>query len=198
MKADDNTPSAIADYFSGIPSDSSGAVGCVLPDLGHFYRTSRARLFHRAFALVRDRAAAEDLIQEAFVRLVSEIRRGGPIRSAWKWTNTVLRNMALNHIEHAQVVSSVTVEGVTLEDLPSAHRSLSVERALILDERRAALAAVLGLLTSLEKDCLMMFADGCSYQRIASEKQLSYGVAVAVVRRSLRKVRKNLVALGHD
>jgi RNA polymerase sigma factor (sigma-70 family) len=184
--------------LSEVQPDPCGTAEYLLPDLARFYRTSRTALFHRAFALVQDRAAAEDLIQEAFLRLVSEIRRGGQIRSVLKWTSTVLRNIALNHIEHAQVVSSVTVDGVAIEDLAALYRGPSVEQSLISEQRRAALETVLALLSSVERDCLLMFAEGCSYQRIADEKQIPYGVAAATVHRSLRRIRKELTARGHE
>jgi DNA-directed RNA polymerase specialized sigma24 family protein len=47
---------------------------------------------------VGDREVAEDLTQDAFLRLFVEIKCGSPIRSAWQWTHRVLRNQLLSQI----------------------------------------------------------------------------------------------------
>jgi RNA polymerase sigma factor (sigma-70 family) len=198
MNANSDHRSAVAEYFSEIEPDACGTAEYLLPDLVRFYRTSRTALFYRAVALVQDKAEAEDLIQEAFLRLLSEIRRGGSIRSLLNWTKTVLRNIALNHIEHARVASNVVVDGLPMDDLAAPDRIPSAEQSLISRERHVALGSALALLSSVERDCVLMFAEGCSYRRIADEKRIAYGVAVATVRRSLRKIRRELAARGHE
>jgi DNA-directed RNA polymerase specialized sigma24 family protein len=63
----------------------------------YFYRSRKPRIFYYALSLVGDRAAAEDLTHDAFLRLFTEIKCGSPVRSALKWTHRVLRNLALNY-----------------------------------------------------------------------------------------------------
>jgi RNA polymerase sigma factor (sigma-70 family) len=163
-------------------------------NLAEFYNSRRNSLFGQAFALVRDRALAEDLTQETFTRLVTEVRAGAKIQSAVRWTSTVLRNLALNHLEHGKVVSrfvepdSQTQVEIARDEAPSA------EDSYLEGETRARLRASLSVLTGLERECVLMFAEGNSYKEIAVEKSLSYGVAVDVVRRSLRKLRKGIPA----
>jgi hypothetical protein len=54
----------------------------VLEDVAEFYTSRRRSLLGQAFAMVRNRALAEDLTQEAFARLVVEVKRGSTIQSA--------------------------------------------------------------------------------------------------------------------
>jgi RNA polymerase sigma factor (sigma-70 family) len=197
MGSDSDHQSAMAAYLARVQPDACAAE-FPTPDVARFYSISRTSLFRRAFALVQDHSAAEDLLQEAFLRLVWEVRQGGPIRSALKWTHKVLRNIALNHIDHRHVVSNVILEGVDLESLGTTHQSPSAEQSLISHERRAALETALAALSSRERKCLLLFAEGSSYQQIARKQQISYGTAVAIIRRGLRRIRKDMATNGHE
>jgi RNA polymerase sigma-70 factor (ECF subfamily) len=166
----------------------------VLDDVAQFYTTRRRNLLAQAFAIVRNHALAEDLTQEAFARLVSEIKSGNTIRSAVKWTSTVLRNLALNHMAHSKVVSRIMEPDSQyyLDTIPEG--AISTEEAYLAEESKIGLKNVLLRLTPLERECTLMFAEGHSYNEIAFKKALTYGVAVDMVRRSLRKLRKQLPA----
>src|ERR1700733_12360453 len=163
-----------------------------LEDVAQFYTTRRRNLLGQAFAMVRNHALAEDLTQEAFARLVAEVKSGNGIRSVVKWTSTVLRNLALNHLEHSKVVSRVIEPDSQsyIDSVPGGARS--AEETYLAEESRARLKDVLSQLAPLERECILMFAEGSSYNEIALKKKLTYGVAVDVVRRSLRKLRKKL------
>lgn len=166
-------------------------------DFVSFYQTGKPRVFYHALALVGDRAVAEDLTQDAFLRLLAEIKCGNPIQSALKWTNRVLRNLALNYIAHAHVVSRTIQADVEVVQDILPHRGPSIEQELIAQERRDVLGQMLERLAPLERECLLMFAEGYSYQQIADRQQMSYGVTVATIRRALRRVRKMLATRGH-
>jgi RNA polymerase sigma-70 factor (ECF subfamily) len=198
MGLDSDHRRAVAKYFANPQLDALAAAEGLAPDLTVCYRAWRTALFHRAFALVQDHATAEDLMQEAFLRLVTEIKRGGLIRSALHWTSKVLRNIALNHLEHKRVVYDLTLDGVDLEALEVPHRTPNAEQSLISREREAALGAALARLNSKERDCLSLFAEGHSYQGIAKELQIPFGTAAALVRKGLRRIRKEMEANGHE
>jgi RNA polymerase sigma factor (sigma-70 family) len=166
----------------------------VLEDVEEFYTSRRHSLFGQALAMVRNRALAEDLTQEAFAKLIVEVKSVGRIQSAVRWTSTVLRNLALNHIEHRKVSlrivepDSQSQIDVAPDDTPSA------EQVYIAKESRLRMHHVLSSLGPLERECVLMFAEGHSYKEIALQKDLTYRVAVDVVRRSLRKLRKRIPA----
>jgi RNA polymerase sigma factor (sigma-70 family) len=165
-----------------------------LKDVAQLYTDRRRNLLGQAFAMVRDRAVAEDLTQEAFARLVAEVKSGNTIRSAVKWTSTVLRNLALNHIEHTKVVGRVIEPDSQsyIDSVPGALRS--AEDTYLAEESKTHLKDGLSQLAPLERECILMFAEGYSFNEIAFKKKLSYGVTVAMVRRSLRRLRKTLPA----
>jgi len=182
--------SRVTEYVA--PDEGSGVL--VLEDVGQFYASRRRSLFGQAFALVRNRALAEDLTQEAFARLVAEVKSGNAIQSAVRWTSTVLRNLALNHLEHTKVVSRVLEPDAQTHIDEATDDALSAEETYLAKEARTQLQNSLSKLAPLERECILMFAEGYSYKEIALKKNLNYGVAVDVVRRSLRKLRKRLPA----
>lgn len=61
------------------------------------YRTHAARVFGIAFAILRDRPAASDALQEAFVRIWQRARQFDPARAdADAWLATAVRHAALD------------------------------------------------------------------------------------------------------
>src|SRR6201996_3378738 len=183
-------------YIGGtecLPSEESSAA-FVLEDVAEFYNSRRHSLFGQAFALVRNRALAEDLTQEAFAKLIVEVKSGGPIQSAVRWTSTVLRNLALNHLEHHKVSLRVLEPDSQSQIDITPDAKPSAEQVYIAKESQSQIHHVLSSLGPLERECVLMFAEGQSYKEIARQKDLSYGVAMDVVRRSLRKLRKQIPA----
>ena len=180
----------VAEYVAH--EECSGAFA--LDDVAQLYTTRRRNLLGQAFAMVRNRAIAEDLTQEAFARLVAEVKSGNTVRSAVKWTTTVLRNLALNHLEHSKVVARVIEPDSQsyIDSIPG--RTRSAEETYLAEESKTRVKVGLSQLAPLERECTLMFAEGYSYREIALKKKLSHGVAVDMVRRSLRKLRKQLPA----
>jgi RNA polymerase sigma factor (sigma-70 family) len=165
-----------------------------LEDVAQFYTARRRNFFVQAFAMVRNHAIAEDLTQEAFARLVVEVKSGKTIQSAVNWTSRVLRNLALNHLEHNKVVARVIEPDSHLHLHTIPEDALTAEESYLAGESRRHLRGALSQLAPLERECVLMFAEGHSYKEIARRKNLTYGVAMDMVRRSLRKLRKQLPA----
>jgi RNA polymerase sigma factor (sigma-70 family) len=176
-----------------LPAEETAGV-VVLEDIAEFYASRRRSLFGQAFAMVRNRALAEDLTQETFARLVVEVKSGSSIQSAVRWTSTVLRNLALNHLEHRKVVSRIVEPDSQAQIEVASDGTPSAEEAYLAKESHAQLRSSLSGLAPLERRCILMFAEGHSYKEIALRNDLTYRVAVDMVRRSLRKLRKRIPA----
>jgi RNA polymerase sigma factor (sigma-70 family) len=163
-----------------------------LEELTQFYTARRRNLLGQAFAIVRNHALAEEITQETFVRLVAEVKSGNTVRNVIHWTSKVLRNLALNHLEHGKVVSRFTEPDFQSYLEATSSIDISAEETYLAEESKARLHYVLSQLPLLERECTLMFAVGHSYNEIARKMELSDGVAVDVVRRSIRKLRKQL------
>jgi DNA-binding CsgD family transcriptional regulator len=73
---------------------------------------------------------------------------------------------------------------------PSKLTEVSAGENSFSQETRLRLQKALSQLASLERECVLMFAEGHSYKEIALHHNLTYGVTVDVIRRSIRKLRK--------
>ena len=60
------------------------------------------RLYRYLLRLVHDSAAAEDLFQQTWLRVVQNIRRYDPRRSFEAWLFSVAHNLAMDHLRRRQ------------------------------------------------------------------------------------------------
>ena len=67
------------------------------------YQELRPLLFSIAYRMVGSTSDAEDIVQEAFLRLHRESRRGTDIESPKAWLTTVTTRLAINHVQSARV-----------------------------------------------------------------------------------------------
>jgi len=70
------------------------------------------------YGLLRDAAAAEDLLQEVWVRLAAEVEKGTHLENQAAWCRGVARNLALRHWEK-QRTTKVVADSALLESFLS-------------------------------------------------------------------------------
>lgn len=76
------------------------------PTLRGAYLRVGARLFRQALCVVGDPAAAEDLVHEAFSRLLDRGPDSAPVEDADAYLIRTVRNLALNHLRRRRVVAA--------------------------------------------------------------------------------------------
>lgn len=67
------------------------------------YEDLRPLLFSIAYRMVGSASEAEDIVQEAFLRIHQETGRGTEIESPKAWLSTVTTRLAINHVQSARV-----------------------------------------------------------------------------------------------
>jgi RNA polymerase sigma-70 factor, ECF subfamily len=72
-------------------------------DEGDAYRELRPLLFSIAYQLVGSAIEAEDLVQEAFLRLRRAVAGGTEVASARAWLTAVVTRLAIDHLRSARV-----------------------------------------------------------------------------------------------
>jgi RNA polymerase sigma-70 factor (ECF subfamily) len=104
------------------------------------------RLYRYLLRLVHDSAAAEDLFQQTWLRVVQNIRRYDPRRSFEAWLFSVAHNLAMDHLRRRQPESldepAASREEVAAADPDALERLLARERAGLLEAAVAELPAV--------------------------------------------------------
>lgn len=149
------------------------------------------RLFEKEYpSIVRflyrhlgDQDQAEDLAQEAFVRLLTERPR-----KPRAWLFTVALNLARDaargetrRSRHLQLLAAGHGEGLTP----------SPEEELVGRERKAAVRRTLGRLSERDRTLLLLWEEKVPYRQIAAELQVAPSSVGPLLARAQRRFLKN-------
>lgn len=147
------------------------------------YDATSRRLFGLALRILKRRDAAEDVLQDAFVRVWLHAARYDPDRGApmpWLWR--ILRNAAIDrlrrdHADHA--------------DIDDYAERLSAPEAPV--DARIDLSSGLSKLGAKKSHALgLAFVDGYTHEEIAEELAAPLGTVKSQLRRSLEQLRHHL------
>ncbi len=131
------------------------------------YDAHAAGLLRFAVALTADRALAEDLVQDAFVRLHRAARPPAEGAVAAYLRRTVA-NLAVDHHRHRAVVERRAPAPVG--------SAASAETAVIEGDRARAVAAAVAALPARQRDCVALhYFAGLSDMAVANELEISPG-----------------------
>lgn len=134
-----------------------------LKSLSSRFVAERHALLGFIYGMVRDLAAAEDILQEVWLRLAEATERAEPIDDAARWCRGVARNLILHHWRDRRAAK--VVADTELLDL--------VEQALIEHhdfwaDRRQALMECIDRLPERSKQLLQMkYEEGLSFATMA-------------------------------
>lgn len=153
------------------------------PDWEAIYETTWDDLVRFLDRKVWDPERARDLAQEAFVRALST---DAELENPRGWLFTVAGNLARDEArtvgrrrEHLQLIRGE--EEVRVED-PRETEELELER------RRAAVRAALEELSERDREILLLWDAGLSYNEIAAETGLSQGAIGTTLARARRRL----------
>ena len=155
--------------------------------------TYRERVYRVAWRVVRDDEVAEDVAQEAFIRVFRHVGRFQERSSLYTWIYRITVNIALNRLRRDRFRHMVPMGELQWEDhRPDAdpsHAAMSSELAARVDE------AVRALPDKQRAVFTLRFFEGMSHKEIADAVGCSEGTskanyfhAVAALRRSLKDV----------
>ena len=137
---------------------------------------------------------AEEVTQEAFLRLHQELLAGVAIESPRAWTLTVARRLMLDRLRHEHSASTRTVT-VGAEVLEAVRDSAPTpEDTLAERRRRVALTHAVRDLTDLERQCLFARAEGLTLREIGEVVNMDLRRVAEVVARSVRTLQGRLRA----
>jgi RNA polymerase sigma-70 factor, ECF subfamily len=137
---------------------------------------------------------AEEVTQEAFLRLHQALVARVEIESPRAWTLTVARRLMLDRLRHEHNASARTV-AVRTEVLESVRDSApSPEDTLAERRRRTALTHAVRDLTDLERQCLFARAEGLTLREIGEVVNMDLRRVAEIVARSVRTLQGRLRA----
>lgn len=145
-------------------------------------------LLRHAAAVVGDGGSAQDVVQEAFLRLLS-CRE--PIENLSAWLHRVTHNLAIDHLRKEARLRKLHLAAAP----PSEPTAPPPDADLDRDDARKRIADELARLTPNERAVLMLkIKEGCSYQEISERTGLSASNVGYLIHQGLKKITARLAA----
>ena len=157
-----------------------------------FVRRYQRRLFGLAMGILGDPGQAEDVAQEAFIRIlrhasVFDARRG----AVSTWCLTITRNLAIDALRLRRAIPTPPDDPVFVELRAS---RVAPEEAVIAGEGAArALAALADLPDEQRRAVVLAALYGRSAAEVAALESIPLGTAKSRIRLGLSKLRQSVV-----
>ena len=158
-------------------------------------------VFSLIFRMVRDSATAEDLAQDAFIKVLNHIDKYRPEFKLSSWLFKIANNVAIDHLRKRQL-HTVSVSGSPNASTESEIEATSFEIAdsaeNALDEIQArelgsAIERAIGQLRPEYRSCVVLrHVEGRSYEEIAATLDLPLGTVKTYIHRARIQLRELL------
>ena len=158
-------------------------------------------VFSLVIRMVRDRATAEDLAQETFIKVLNHIDKYVPEFKFSSWLFKIANNLAIDHLRKRQL-PTVSIDGApdattasqveaTAFEIASADESALEE--LEAKELGSAIERAIARLRPEYRSCIMLrHVEGRSYEEIAATLDLPLGTVKTYIHRARHELRKAL------
>ncbi len=178
--------SPIGDFTVGLPAEATKPPmhASIHNQVVKLYEESREGVCRYLLGLGVTRAEADDVCQEAFLRLFAALRKGQKIGNPRAWVFTVAHNAGLN-ARTAEARREVFDEGGGARAAGP-----DPEAAVLSGERMARLHRAVGALPAHQRHCLNLRAEGFRYRQIAQILGVSVSVVAGSLRRTVLRIRE--------
>jgi RNA polymerase sigma-70 factor (ECF subfamily) len=172
------------------PLDRAHAVAPEATFVLQAFENHRQRLASFAYGMTRDREAADDLVQESFLRLVKELNAGRPPDNVAAWLFRVCANLATSRGRRLGVAQRFLRIARSGSDAPPA------DIEILRREENSVLLAGLATLPGDARAALLMAAQGFSGREIAEAIGRTELATRTMMFRAREKLRVYLVREG--
>jgi RNA polymerase sigma-70 factor (ECF subfamily) len=152
-------------------------------ELERLYQTMYASVVRFLYRKVWDQDRAEDLAQEVFIRAMAH-RPEKPRAWIFAVASNLARDEARAAVRRKKHLTLLTNDPVTLARPP-----VSAEDAVEQEEELSQVQSALDTLSARDKEVLLLWDAGLSYQEIAQQT----GLALGAVGTTLARARRRLV-----
>jgi len=160
---------------------------------GRLVRAYQGRLFGLVMMMVRDRAGAEEVAQDAFLRAFTHLAHYDDRRPFYPWLAAIAVRLSQNWL----VARGRTVrrEGTALDSAPEPAADAGALSGLVADERRRELWAAVASLSSGERTAVVLFyRDELAVGDVARALGVTAGTIKTLLFRARRHLRERLGA----
>jgi RNA polymerase sigma-70 factor (ECF subfamily) len=138
-----------------------------------------------------DSETAQEIVQEAFLKLHEHLLADGDRSNLLAWLYRVAHNLARNAqmAFHSRKTDSLPAEGAVGGVAAS---TPSPEQELLAEERIVRLRRAMDELSAAQKHCLVLRAEGLKYREIAEVLNISVSTVGETVQRGLEKLKETI------
>lgn len=167
---------------------------------GDLYGETSAHLYGAAVRILRDAAAAEEIVQEAYVNVWHhagsyEVAKSQPLT----WLTTIVRNRCLDHLRRREpdtVTLTPDDDDAPAYDLPS--DALTPAEMLLAGAEAASVRDCVDALDAGPRQAIALaFFQGLSHAELAAHLREPLGTVKSWVRRALERLRNCLDRAGY-
>jgi len=161
-------------------------------------------VFSLVYRMVRDRETAEDLSQDAFIKVLNHIDRYSPEFKFSSWIFKIANNVAIDHLRRRRL-DTISMDGSphasSAAEVEASTFDVAAEQENALDEIASrelgtAIEAAIGRLRPEYRSCIMLrHVEGRSYEEIASLLDLPLGTVKTYIHRARHELRRALEEL---
>lgn len=159
--------------------------------IAHFEQL-RMPVFRYLLRRTRDTGRAEELTQETFLRLCRHLQEGRPFENPKAWLFTVANNLAVDANRADSKVTDLDEHAWKEIEESRSGTQADPEKLVLQDERLDRLHVAVLNLTSLQRECLHLRAEGLRYREIADTMGLSMSTVADAVRRATVKLAREV------
>lgn len=149
-------------------------------------------LYGYAMTLTRNKAEAEDLVQETYLRAIRAMDRLRPDSNVKSWLFTILRNVHLNQIRHQKSGPPIVDVEDQFSDLPDTTRSGELDplsNYMATLQRQDVHRAVESLPSIYREVIVLREFEDLSYQQIAEVLNCPAGTVMSRLGRAREKLK---------
>lgn len=164
-------------------------------------------VFSLVYRMVRDRAAAEDLAQETFIKVLNALESYRPEYRFSSWIFKIANNAAIDHLRRREVDTlsldgapdARTAEEIEATAIQASDRSPSPLADLESRELGSAIEQAIAKLRPEYRACILLrHVEGRAYEEIAESLDLPLGTVKTYIHRARLELRESLGHLKDD
>lgn len=161
-------------------------------EVSELFLRLRDPIFRYVIGIVGDAGEAEDVTQDAFLRLFTAMSKGEQIENSRAWLFHVGQNLAIDRRRRMSRVEHV--EERVWQDLceQTEDAGPNPQQAMLKREQHARVRAAFAGVSLQERRCLELRTEGLRYREIAAVLDVAISSVDKYLARAVRKITKEL------
>jgi RNA polymerase sigma-70 factor (ECF subfamily) len=161
---------------------------------GELYRQTSAHLYAVALRIVRDRAAAEEILQEAYVSIWHHAGTYDAAKSQpMTWLTSIVRNRCLDHVRQRELATVSMTAGDDEAEIDFPAEGPSPVELLLSSAAAHSVRECVNALEGPQKQAIALaFYHGLSHAELAAHLRQPLGTVKSWVRRGLERLKRCL------